>query len=119
MSEKRYISIVAACVGAAGIILCLVLVLGGKGGSGGRKQTSANNTTVEAQSTTVSDKRYNKEDIVIVTDIDTANSKITVRKLEESAEFVLSYNRGTVVKNKYDNQLMMEQITVGEIARLG
>ena len=79
MSEKRYISIVAACVGAAGIILCLVLVLGGKGGSGGRKQTSANNTTVEAQSTTVSDKRYNKEDIVIVTDIDTANSKITVR----------------------------------------
>ena len=119
MSEKRYISIVAACVGAAGIILCLVLVLGGKGGSGGRKQTSANNTTVEAQSTTVSDKRYNKEDIVIVTDIDTANSKITVRKLEESAEFVLSYNGGTVVKSKYDNQLMMEQITPGEIARIG
>lgn len=119
MSEKRYISIVAACVGAAGIILCLVLVLGGKGGSGGRKQTSANNTTVEAQSTIVSDKRYNKEDIVIVTDIDTANSKITVRKLEESAEFVLSYNGGTVVKSKYDNQLMMEQITPGEIARIG
>lgn len=119
MSEKKYISIVAACVGAMGIILCLVLVLGGKDGSGGKRRPSVEKTTEEAQSTEISDKRYNKEDIVIVTDIDTTNSKVTVRKLEESAEFVLSYNGGTVVKSKYNNQLMMEQITVGEIARIG
>lgn len=119
MSEKKYISIVAACVGAVGIILCLVLVFGGKDGGGGKRQPSVDKTTEESQSMEISDKRYNKEDIVIVTDIDTANSKITVRKLEESAEFVLSYNGGTVVKSKYDNQLMMEQITVGEIARIG
>lgn len=118
MSEKKYISIVAACVGAVGIILCLVLVLGGKDGTG-KRHPSVEKTTEETQSTEISNKRYNKEDIVIVTDIDTVNSKITVRKLEESAEFVLSYNGGTVVKSKYNNQLMMEQITVGEIARIG
>ena len=118
MSEKKYISIAAACVGAIGVIICLSSMFdNNKRGSGGKH--NATTTTIEADETVDKDKRYNKEDIVVITDIDTVNSRVTVRKLEESAEFVLTYNGGTVVKSKYDNQLMMEQITVGEIARIG
>ena len=118
MSEKKYISIAAACVGAIGVIICISsLINDNKRGSGGKH--NATTTTIEADETVDKDKRYNKEDIVVITDIDTVNSRVTVRKLEESAEFVLTYNGGTVVKSKYDNQLMMEQITVGEIARIG
>lgn len=119
MSEKKYISIVAACVGAIGIIFCLVNLFGdGKGGSGGKKH-SANQTTVGAEETVNANKRYNKEEIVVVTAIDTANSKVTVKNLKESAEYTLTYNGGTLVKSKYNNQLMMEQIEPGEIARIG
>ena len=118
MSEKKYISIAAACVGAIGVIICLSSVLGdSKRGSGGKH--NATTTTIEAEETVDKDKRYNKEDIVVITNIDTQNSRITVRKLEESAEFELTYNGGTVVKSKYDNQLMMEQVAAGEIARIG
>lgn len=118
MSEKKYISIAAACVGAIGVILCLSTMFdNNKRGSGGKH--NATTTTIEADETVDKDKRYNKEDIVVITDIDTVNFRVTVRKLEESAEFVLTYNGGTVVKSKYDNQLMMEQVAVGEIARIG
>ena len=118
MSEKKYISVVAACLGALGVVFCLSNILDdGKHRTGGN--SGANKTTVETQGTNVADKRYNKEDIVIITDVDTENMKVTVKKLDESAEFVLNYNGGTVVKSKYDNQLMMEQISAGEIARVG
>ena len=119
MSEKKYISVVAACVGAIGVVLCLANVLDDSSKGKGNKHGSANKTTIEAQETSVADKRYNKEDIVVITDVDTENLKVTVKKLDESAEFVLNYNGGTVVKSKYDNQLMMEQISPGEIARVG
>lgn len=118
MSEKKYISIAAACVGAIGVIICISsLIDDNKRGSGGKHNAAT--TTIEAEETVDKDKRYNKEDIVVITNIDTVNSKVTVRKLEETAEFVLAYNGGTVVKSKYNNQLMMEQIMVGEIARIG
>ena len=119
MSEKKYISVVAACLGAIGVIFCLSKVLDDGNKRTGGNHSIANKTTVETQETNVADKRYNKEDIVIITDVDTENMKITVKKLDESAEFVLNYNGGTVVKSKYNNQLMMEQISAGEIARVG
>ena len=117
MSEKKYISVVAACVGVIGVVICLANVIddGGKGKGNKHGYT----TSVQIQETNVADKRYNKEDIVVITHVDTENSKITVKKLDESAEFVLTYNGGTLVKSKYGNQLMMEQIMAGEIARIG
>ena len=119
MSEKKYISIAAACVGAIGVIVCLTTLFeDNKTGSSGR-HNSTNKTTAQTEETVDEDKRYNREEIVVITAIDIAASKITVKNLNESAEFVLTYNGGTVVKSKYDNQLMMEQITVGEIARIG
>ena len=119
MSEKKYITVAAACIGAIGVIFCLTTVMDdGKKGNG-NNHGGANKTTVSTEETNVADKRYNKEDIVVITDVDTENLKVTVKKLDESAEFVLTYNGGTVVKSKYDNQLMMEQITAGEIARIG
>ena len=118
MSEKKYITIVAVCVGVIGIIICLSSLIDGNKRTR-RNNNSADETTVAAEETVNANKRYNKEEIVIVTDIDTENSKITVQSLNESAEFTLTYNGGTVVKSKYNNQLMMEQIAEGEIARIG
>ena len=119
MSEKKYISIAAACVGAIGVIVCLTTLFeDNKTGSSGR-HNSTNKTTAQTEETVDENKRYNREEIVVITAIDIAASKITVQSLNESAEFVLTYNGGTVVKSKYDNQLMMEQIKVGEIARIG
>ena len=118
MSEKKYITIVAICVGAIGIIICLSSLFDGNKKTR-RKNNSANETTIVAETTVNANKRYNREEIVIVTDVDTANSRITVQNLNESAEFTLTYNGGTVVKSKYSNQLMMEQIAPGEIARIG
>ena len=119
MSEKKYITVVAACVGALGVAICLANVLDDNKSKTGGNRGNAIKTTAQIEETNVADKRYNKEDIVVVTHVDVENLKVTVKKPEESAEFVLTYNGGTVVKSKYGNQLMMEQITAGEIVRVG
>lgn len=118
MSIKKYISIVAGCVGAIAVVVCCVSCSDDGGGSTDRRGWGGIATTSQQETTEEETKRYNTEEVVVVTSVDTTNSKITVQKLEESAESVLSYNGGTVIKSKYDNQLMMEQVSVGEIVKV-
>lgn len=115
MSIRKYISVFAGCVGAIAVIIGCIGCSSGGGGDSDRRGVGGIPTTT-AETTTEAQKRYNKEELVVVTAIDTAGSQITVRRLDESAEFILSYNGGTVIKTKYDTQLMMEQVSVGEIA---
>lgn len=117
MSIKRYISVLFGCVGVIAVIIGCIGCSEGGGGNSDRRGWGGIATTT-AETTTEAPKRYNTEEIVVVTAIDTTNSKITVRKLEESAEFILSYNGGTVITSKYETQLMMEQVNVGEIAKV-
>lgn len=114
MSIKKYISVLACCVGVIAVIIGCIGCSSDGGGDSDRRGVGGIPTTT-AETTTEAQKRYNKEELVVVTAIDTVGSQITVRRLDESAEFILSYNGGTVITTKYDTQLMMEQVHVGEI----
>lgn len=117
MTIKKYVSVVAGCVGALAVVIGCIGCSSGNGNKNGdtdRRGYGGIPVTTE-ETSSEAPKRYNAEDIVVITEIDTANGRIKVKKLEESAEFVLSYNGGTIIKSKYDNHLMMEQMSVGEI----
>ena len=108
---KRYMNALAAC---AGVVIVIVGCIGCSDGSDKKKGSVIQST---AEETTVSGtKRYNKEEIIVVTAIDTTKGTVTVKKPEEPGEFVLNYNGGTIVKSKYGTYLMMEQVQVGEVA---
>lgn len=115
MAIKKYVSAVVGCVVALSVIIgCIGCSSGKRGGETDRRGMGGVLVSTQ-ETTTKAPKRYNAEEIVVITQMDTANSRIKVKKLKESAEFVLTYNGGTIVKSKYDNHLMMDQMEIGQI----
>ena len=117
MKLKRYISGLAACVGA------LLVVIGCLGCSGGKSTSDRGNVggipTTGESVTTEGPKRYNTEAIAVVTAIDKEGKTITVEKVEDGSQSVLTYNGGTIITSKYGTQLLMEQVTLGELVWIG
>ena len=118
MKWKRYISALAGCAGALLVIVgCLGCSSKGGGTSTGNNvggiPTTTQPTTPEVP------KRYNAEAIVVVTAIDKGNQSITVENVNDGSSQVLTYNGGTMITSKYGTQLLMEQISIGEIAWIG
>lgn len=107
--EKHIRALLASAVAIVTIAICI----GCDDDSGNRVNANKETTTTENIS---SDKRYNVEEVVVVTAVDTKAGTITVRKPNEPGEYVLTYNGGTIVKSKYGTQLLMEQIQAGEVA---
>lgn len=116
MSIKKFVNVLAGCVGIITVMVGCISCSDNDSGDGyGRFGVSGKTTT--AETTTETPKRYNTEEIVVISAIDLENSNITVRRIDDSTEFVLSYNGGTEIKSKYDNYMLMEQMSVGEIVR--
>lgn len=115
MRIRKYMSALAACTGA------LAVIVGCIGCSGDKKDINRWDvggiaTTTQEETTTSVNKRYNTEEVVVVTAIDTTAQTITVKKPNEPGEFMLNYNGGTIITSKYGTHLMMEQVQVGEVA---
>lgn len=117
MSMKKYIKRMMVCALSMAMIVCSAGCSDGGGSTSDRREIGGIPTTT-AEETTEEAKRYNTEEIVVITAINTENETISVKKPEESAGMVLSYNGGTVIKSKYGSQLLMEQMNVGEIVRI-
>ena len=117
MKLKRYVSGLAACAGA------LLVIIGCLGCSGGKSTSDKGNVggipTTGESVTTEGPKRYNTEAIAVVTAIDKEGKTITVEKVEDGSQSVLTYNGGTVITSKYGTQLLMEQMTLGELVWVG
>lgn len=117
MKLKRYIGGLAACAGA------LLVIIGCLGCSDGGRTSNKGNVggipTTTQPTTADTPKRYNAEAIAVVTAIDTEGKTITVEKVEDGSQHVLTYNGGTMITSKYGTQLLMEQVTLGELVWIG
>lgn len=110
MRKRKYIKVLAAFAGA------IIVIAGCIGCDGDKKDGSGIATTSQETESASENKRYNTEEIVVVTAIDTTAKTITVKKPDQPGEFILTYNGGTIITSKYGTQLMMEQVQVGEVA---
>ena len=93
-------------------ILCLISITG----CVKRKKTPSGNVDIQTESTTDDNVRYNTQETAIITEIDTKNSQISVVSISDAnKKYVLNYNNGTSIKNKYGSEIMMSQMYVGEV----
>ncbi len=115
MKKRNYIKTLKAGVCTGAVIIAATVCVGCDDDSGNNK-VNPNKETTSATDNTSSDKRYNAEEVVVITAIDTDKDTVTIRKPNESGETVLTYNGGTIVKSKYGTQLLMEQVKIGEVA---
>lgn len=99
---------------------CLT-ILGGcvkrTGGSGGTAGLYKGNTETEAEATGT-DAGKGAEELVIVTNIDTASAQITVKRVGDGSLYTLNYTGGTSIQNRYGTELLMQDILPGEVARV-
>ncbi|MBQ2745124.1 MAG: PEGA domain-containing protein [Lachnospiraceae bacterium] len=110
MRKRKYIKVLATFAGA------IIVIAGCIGCDGDKKDGSGMTATSQETEVTSESKRYNTEEVVVVTAIDTTSNTVTVKKPDQPGEFVLTYNGGTIITSKYGTQLMMEQFQVGEVA---
>ncbi len=93
-------------------ILCLVAMTG----CVKRKKAPSGNANVETDTTIKDNVRYNAQDTAIITEIDSKNSQISVVSVsDKDKKYILNYNKGTSIKNKYGSEIMMSDMYVGEI----
>lgn len=72
--------------------------------------------TTQEETTTEANVRYNTQDTVILTDIDTEKSQVSVRGVGSKGKlYILNYTGGTSIKNKYGNEILISQLEIGEI----
>ena len=97
------------------LILCIITYTGCVKRDG---QRSERKTTAEAE-TEADNVRYNTEDTVVVTDINTEKFQISVQSTEGDRKiYILNYNSGTSIKNKYGTEVLISRIEVGEIVEV-
>ncbi len=109
MKTSRYIKVMCLLLGLS------IFVFGGCVKREGNRNTDSKETTTE-ETTTETNKRYNAQDIVVVTDIDTEKSQISVKSIQNNGKiYVLNYTSGTSIKNKYDTEVLISKIGIGEI----
>lgn len=72
--------------------------------------------TTEAETTTEANVRYNTQDTVILTAIDTEKSQLSVRGVGNKGKvYILNYTGGTSIKNKYGSEILISQLEIGDI----
>lgn len=77
---------------------------------------NSENLTTEVETTTEAAVRYNTQDTVILTEIDTDRSQLSVRGIGTNGKiYILNYSGGTSIKNKYGKEVLISQLEVGEI----
>lgn len=92
-------------------LLCVALLFG-CGKENNEKKVTATTTEQETQAA----ERYNTVDKVILLSVDTSNSTISVRGVGDTGKlYILNYNSGTGFKNKYDGDILISQLELGDI----
>lgn len=80
--------------------------------------TSGNKTTAaETESQTGTENvRYNTQDTVILIGVESDKSQISVQSISNPGKiYILNYSSGTSIKNKYDSEILINQVEKGEI----
>lgn len=97
------------------LAMCLLLTAGCVKRDKSNKINSEKLTT-QAETTTKENVRYNTQDTAIITDIDTDNSRISVRGVGSNGKlYILNYTGGTSIKSKYGNEMLISQLEIGQI----
>lgn len=106
---RRLRHTVAACL----ILAVCILAWTGCVKRNKEKNVQETSSTVESET---GDVRYNTEDTVVITDIDREKLQISVQSIDNNGKiYILNYNSGTSIKNKYDAEVLISKISVGEI----
>lgn len=97
------------------LAMCLLLTAGCVKRDKSNKINSEKLTT-QGETTTKENVRYNTQDTAIITDIDTDNSRISVRGVGSNGKlYILNYTGGTSIKSKYGNEMLISQLQIGQI----
>lgn len=117
MNYKKKYNLIC-CLVLLTIALCMLHTAGCVKRDKSNKINSEKLTT-QQETVTEAKVRYNTQDTVIITDIDTAKSQISVRGVGSNGKiYILNYTGGTSIKNKYGSELLVSQLEIGEIFKV-
>ncbi|MCI8824675.1 MAG: PEGA domain-containing protein [Lachnospiraceae bacterium] len=112
MSKKKYRVLFL-------FLSCLLLFSGCVKRSGGSRRGTAGLYKEQQETTTeVEDTRSGTTDVVVVTDIDTQTSQLTVQSVKDSNVYTLNYNGGTRIQNRFGTEMLIQDLQQGEIAEV-
>ncbi len=117
MSKRRLRK--AVLVLLVGIILtlsctgCVKRSSGGRGSAGLVKEKQE--TTVETETTA---SRGNAKGLFVVTSVNTTESKVSLEGIEDGSVQVLTYGGGTSVQNRFGTEILMQDVSCGEIVEV-
>jgi len=112
MSKKKYRILF--------LFLSCLLVFSGcvKRSGGSRKGTAGLYKGQQETTTEAEDTKTGTTDIVVVTDIDTKTSQITVQSVKDGSPYTLNYNGGTRIQNRFGTEMLIQDLQQGEIAEV-
>lgn len=61
------------------------------------------------------DLEYDKQILGVIKEVNRENNSITLLDVNKKADVVVNYNSGTVIYDKYEQAMVMEQLKLGEI----
>lgn len=93
------------------VILCVLAL------TGCEKQHKKHTTVRETTTEETMESRKEAVDTVVVTHIDAEKMQITVKSIS-GALYILNYTSGSRVQNRYGTELLMQDVTPGEIAQI-
>lgn len=100
------------------ILLCVIAVIGCVCGCEEKKKQPVVTTKPTTEKDTGESLRYNTTDTVVVLEVNTANTTITAKSIVTDNVYLMNYNGGTEVVNKFGTQMTMAQLSGGEVAEV-
>ncbi len=95
------------------IILCILAVIGCISGCEEEKKKPVPIIPPTTETPTEEGQRYNKTDKVVVLDINTDESTITAKSIVNDNVYLMNYNGGTNVLDKFGTEMTMAQLSKG------
>lgn len=96
------------------MVALVISVITGEADTNGGHKTQINTATAPGLSPQ-EQVTYDRQILGVVKSIDTDKKSITLYNVEENDELVLYYDGATSIKDKYDQEITMSQLTVGEM----
>lgn len=108
------------------ILLLLLLLLIAAAGCGEQKKRITDGSEVytapkraeASEDSGTEEQNQDPQKLYVVTGIDTERKLLTLRDCETAKEKPYSYTGGTFIKNKYGDNLTMEQVSLGELVTI-
>lgn len=108
--NRKYIPFVILI---AMVALVISVITGEADTNGGQKQQT--DMVTAAGLSTKEQVAYDRQILGVVKSIDTNKKSITLYNIDGNDEILLYYNGTTSIKDKYDQEITMSQLTVGEM----